>query len=120
MPQPDTTHVASIGRTVFAGDGAALGRLSALYIDTDTRLINFGALTLTHWGRRHTVFVPLDAADLAANSLTLRCGGHLVRHSPKVQVGRGLPAESEAALYAYYDMPYETPIDATRRMLPAP
>ncbi len=96
--------------------GARLGQLTALYADADTGSMVFGGVAMLRRGRRRTVFVPLDSARLRASTITLRCGGQLVRRAPNVQVGRDLPADSEPDLYAHYDMAYLPSTTASRRL----
>ncbi len=108
-----------IGCTVLDATGSALGPLTALYADADTGRTVFGGIAMIRRGRRRTVFAPLHGAYVAGRTITLRCGGLLVRRAPNVRAGRGLPADAEPDLYTHYDMTYAPSATASRRLRPA-
>lgn len=109
-----------IGRTLYAASGNRLGRLVKLYDDTDTGDITFGAVAMIRRGRRRIVFVPLTGATIEATSVTVRCGEQLARRAPSIRPGQTLPADSEATLFAHYDLPYHLARHGQRRLTTHP
>jgi hypothetical protein len=108
-----------IGHPVLDAAGGSLGVLTSLFADVDTGQIVFGGITMIRRGRRRIVFVPLASAHVSGQTITLRCGGQLVRRAPNVQPGRRLHADDERGLYDHYEMPYSPVATGRRRLLQA-
>jgi hypothetical protein len=95
-----------VGRKVLDARGERIGHLASLYLDTDTGTVSFAGVAMLRHGRRRLVFVPLADATVGPSAVTVKCGKELARRSPSVRPGHSLPAETEPALFAHYDLAY--------------
>jgi hypothetical protein len=130
MTRPCTNGM--IGWPVQDGLRRRLGHLASLYVDVDgeesaelvpggaaeSETARFAGVAMLRRGRRRIVFVSLAGATVESACITLACGGQLVRSAPNVQVGRPLPADAEAPLFAHYGLRYNPSSDGARRLVP--
>jgi hypothetical protein len=106
-----------LGREVFDVCGERIGQVSELYADTATGQASFAGVSMIRRGRRRTVYVPLDDAQIAPSSVTVRCDRELVRRAPYVRPGENMPGGIEAGLYAHYEVGYIAPDAVGRRLV---
>lgn len=106
-----------VGRAVLDAAGERIGQVSTLYLDGDTGRVLFAGVSMIRRGRRRVVLVPLADATLRRDSISVRCGKQLARRAPSMRPGDTLPVETEAALFAHYDMPYPTRVPGGGRRL---
>ncbi|HZC73005.1 MAG TPA: PRC-barrel domain-containing protein [Jatrophihabitans sp.] len=107
-----------VGRAVFDPGGERIGQLVDLYADTETGAVSFAGVAMIRRGRRRLVFVSLTDASIEPASVTVKCGKELARRAPYVRPGQTLPADTEPALFAHYDIPYQSPQTQERRLTP--
>jgi hypothetical protein len=79
------------GQNVVDAQGAKIGELEALYVDTRTD---------------EFLFVPLDGATVGPGYLKVTHPKKLVKDAPSIDTDGELLALDEAAVFRHYDLPY--------------
>ena len=104
------------GLAVITQDGAKIGSVEAVYFDTASQDPAFVSVRFGLLGATKLVFVPLTGATVAPKHLRVTVDKKLARAAPFIEVDGELEAEAEPAVYAHYDMPYETGSNGERRL----
>lgn len=95
------------GHNVVDADGAKIGELEALYVDTRTDEFMFGTVKIGLLSRARLVFVPLDGAKVGPGYLKVNHPKKLVKDAPSIHTDGELLATEEPAVFRHYDLPYE-------------
>ncbi|MFC4496538.1 PRC-barrel domain-containing protein [Streptomyces ovatisporus] len=103
-------------RDVVDRGGSKIGTLEAIYVDTRTDKPFFATLTVGMPTRRRLVFVPLVGATVGPSYLRVAHPKSDVRSAPSIETDGELPAEAEEAVFAHYEMDYETGAGGERRL----
>ncbi|GAA1068947.1 PRC-barrel domain-containing protein [Kitasatospora nipponensis] len=93
-----------------------IGSLEAVYVDTATDQPSFATVTVGLPTRRRLVFAPLAGATVGPGYLMVGYPRALVRSAPSIGTDDVLPAEEEPAVFAHYELPYETGAGGERRL----
>ncbi|WP_181767262.1 PRC-barrel domain-containing protein [Streptomyces albidus (ex Kaewkla and Franco 2022)] len=103
-------------RDVVDSSGSKIGTLEAVYVDTRTDNPSFATLTVGLPTRRRLVFVPLDGATVGPEYLRVAHSKNVVRSAPSMATDGELAAEDEPAVFAHYELDYETGAGGERRL----
>lgn len=104
------------GHAVVDHDGARIGTLEAIYVDTTTDLPAFGTVQIGMLGRRRLVFAPLTGALVAPDHVRVQADKRLVKSAPSIDTDGELLAVDEPALFEHYDLPYQPGTGGERRL----
>jgi uncharacterized protein (TIGR02271 family) len=117
-----------MGRTVTDPDGSKIGTVTDVYVDVDTNVPDWLAVSTGLFGTKVS-FVPVDGARLDGDQVMVAYDKDKVKDSPRTDADGSLSIEEEQALYAYYgrgytphggsdrpsgDRPVTTPAPATK------
>jgi PRC-barrel domain len=94
------------GHNVVDSDGAKIGELEALYVDTRTDQFSFATVKTGHLSHTRLVFVPLRGATVGPAYLKVVYDRKLVKDAPSIDTDGELLATDEPAVFAHYDLPY--------------
>jgi hypothetical protein len=95
------------GRDVVDADGAKIGELEAVYVDTATDQPSFGTVKTGMLRRTRLVFVPLADATVGPGYLKVAYPKDLVKDAPSIGIDGELLASAEEAVFRHYDLNYE-------------
>lgn len=95
------------GQNVVDAQGAKIGELEALYVDTRTDEFCFATVKIGLLSRSRLVFVPLDGATVGPGYLKVTHPKKLVKDAPSIDTDGELLAQEEPAVFRHYDLPYE-------------
>jgi hypothetical protein len=84
--------------------------------DTATDQPAFATVTVGIPTRRRLVFVPLTGATVGPGYLKVAYDRVLAKDAPAIDVDGELLAEDEPAVFAHYDLPYQTGAGGERRL----
>ncbi|MGF1432011.1 PRC-barrel domain-containing protein [Kitasatospora sp. LaBMicrA B282] len=104
------------GHPVLDQRGRRIGPLEALYVDTRTDAPAFATVTVGLPTRRRLVFVPLEGATVGPGYLKVHYPRGQVRGAPSIDTDGVLAAEQEPAVFAHYELAYETGAAGERRL----
>ncbi|MCX4744407.1 PRC-barrel domain-containing protein [Kitasatospora sp. NBC_01287] len=104
------------GHDVVDPEGRRIGPLEAVYVDTRTDIPAFATVTIGLPTRRHLVFVPLAGATVGPGYLKVQYPRDQVKAAPSIGTDDVLPAEEEPAVFAHYELAYETGATGERRL----
>ncbi|WP_433831356.1 PRC-barrel domain-containing protein [Actinoplanes sp. CA-015351] len=104
------------GENVVDPDGDKIGDLEAVYVDTVNDEPAFATVRVGFIGRHRLVFVPLDGATVSPKAVRVRYGKKLVGNAPGIDLDGELAATDEPALFAHYELPYQSGISGARRL----
>jgi hypothetical protein len=109
MAAPDIdTALAWQGRTVLDRSGERIGKLAEFFLDAETDLPAWGAVTSGLFGRRRS-FVPLSEAEAAGDDeLRVPFDKDHVLAAPQADPDVELSPDEEEALYRHYGLAYAT------------
>ncbi|MER7107120.1 PRC-barrel domain-containing protein [Streptomyces sp. NPDC000229] len=96
--------------------GHKIGVLEAIYVDTATDEPAVATVRTGLPTRQRLVFVPLDGAIVGPDYLKVSHPKGEVRKSPSIGTDDVLPAESEAAIFQHYGMPYQPGANGERKL----
>ena len=105
------------GRPVVDHDGARIGDLEAVYVDTTDdepayATVKVGGL----FARSRLAFVPLAGAVVTPDHLKVAFSRQLVRDAPTIDPDGELLAEDEPAVFHHYGAEYATGARGERRL----
>jgi len=89
------------GRDVVDNDGAKIGSLEEVYLDTDSGRPEWATVKTGMLGTKQS-FVPLRDANPARGKVTIPYGKDQVKDAPAVDPDGELSAEEEQRLYSHY------------------
>lgn len=90
-----------MGADVIDADGAKIGSVGQVYIDTDTETPTWVSVRTGLFGMSET-FVPIDQAELNGTDLRVPYTKDFVKDAPRIDVDGALENSQEDELYAYY------------------
>jgi hypothetical protein len=91
------------GLDVFDREGEPIGRLTAIYLDTETGRPGFGLVRTGLFGLR-SVLVPLAGAFEEGGALIVDLEKKRIKGSPHLRRDEPLSEEAERELYAHYGL----------------
>jgi hypothetical protein len=97
-------------------EGAKIGELEAVYVDTATDNASFASVKVGMVGRHRLVFVPLDRAVVAPDYVKVAYAKKLVKDAPAIETDGELMANDEPALFAHYNLEYQPGAGGERRL----
>lgn len=101
---------------VVDAEGAKIGQLEAIYVDTATDQPAFASVKVGILGRHRLVFVPLDGARVTPRSLKVRYPKKLVKDAPAIDIDGELLAENEGTVFDHYGIAYQPGSGGERRL----
>jgi hypothetical protein len=104
------------GENVIDPDGAKIGDLEAVYVDTVDDQPAFATVRIGFIGRHRLVFVPLAGATVTPKAIRVRFDKKLVSNAPGIDLDGELAATDEPAVFAHYELPYQTGLSGARRL----
>lgn len=104
------------GERVIDPDGDKIGELEAVYVDTATDEPAFITVKVGFIGRHKLAFVPVGGATVSPSAVRVRYGKKLVGDAPTIDLDGELTAADEPAVYAHYNLPYQTGAAGERRL----
>ncbi|GAA2587906.1 PRC-barrel domain-containing protein [Winogradskya consettensis] len=104
------------GEKVIDPDGAKIGELEAVYVDTATDEPAFVTVKVGFVGRHRLAFVPVDGATVSPQAVRVRYDKKLATDAPTIDTDGELTAAEEPAVYAHYNLPYATGASGERRL----
>lgn len=104
------------GHNVIDADGAKIGALEAVYVDTSTDTPAFATVKVGALRGKRLVFVPLAGATVAPSHLRVQISKDQAKTAPSIGTDGELLAESEPGLFAHYELPYATATPGVRRL----
>ena len=94
------------GEKIIDPDGAKIGDLEAVYVDTATDEPSFATVKVGFVGRHRLVFVPLTGATVSPSAVRVQFAKKLVGDAPGIDTDGELAATDEPAVFAHYNLPY--------------
>ena len=94
------------GRTVVDADGDKIGTIAAIYIDQQSDRPEWALVSTGRFGTKSS-FVPLAGATPSGEHVCVAVDKARVKDAPRVDTDGELSQEEEAALFRYYDVPYD-------------
>ncbi|QMU76725.1 PRC-barrel domain containing protein [Streptacidiphilus sp. PB12-B1b] len=104
------------GHDVVDVDKKKIGALESVYVDTATDEPAFATVTIGLPTRHRLVFAPLAGARVGPGYLQVQYPRALVKDAPAMGTDDVLPVEDEAAIFAHYELAYETGAAGERRL----
>lgn len=89
-------------------NGDNLGRVEEIYLDNETSKPEWAEVKTGLFGSNISL-VPLTAADVTGDGLTVPFGKDMIHGAPHHDPGREISAEDEVELFTYYGIPYSEP-----------
>ena len=93
------------GKDIADADGAKIGKLEDVYIDTETDDPMFGSVK-EGLIAKHLTFVPLLNATATPDGLTIAVSKKRVKAAPTIDQGGELTGSEERDLYQHYGLAY--------------
>lgn len=94
------------GMNVLDSNGAKIGTLEAVYVDTTTDEPFFATVTTGIIGRHKLTFVPLTGATVSPDHLRVTVAKDVVKDAPSIDTDGELTVEREPDVFAHYSLPY--------------
>jgi hypothetical protein len=104
------------GSSVVDQDGARIGSLEAIYVDTASSEPVFATVKVGLPGGGRLVFVPLAGARLSPKRVRVMTNKKLAKEAPSIAPDGELEAIGEPGIYAHYGMAYEVGAGGERRL----
>lgn len=104
------------GEKVIDPDGAKIGDLEAVYVDTKTDQPFFATVKVGIVGRHRLVFVPLEGATVSPSAVRVQYSKKLVSEAPGIDLDGELAAGDEPAVFLHYGLDYLTGTTGERRL----
>jgi len=104
------------GEKVIDPNGSKIGDLEAVYVDTATDEPIFATVKVGIIGRHRLTFVPLTGATVSPSAVRVRYDKKLVADAPAIDTDGELSATDEPAIFAHYELPYQTGTAGERRL----
>lgn len=105
-----------IGLAVVDESEDKVGTLESIYFDTATSAPAFATVETGILGSKKLLFVPLTGAVVAPKHLKVQFGKKLIKDAPFIATDGELEAADEPAIYAHYEMAYQTGSGGERRL----
>ncbi|WP_405363059.1 PRC-barrel domain-containing protein [Kitasatospora sp. NBC_00085] len=104
------------GQAVVDEKDHRIGTLESVYVETASDQPFFATVTVGLPTRHRLAFVPLDGAVVGPGYVRVAFPKSLVKQSPSIDPDDVLPAEDEPAVFAHYELAYETGAGGERRL----
>ncbi|MGI8612954.1 MAG: PRC-barrel domain-containing protein [Nocardioidaceae bacterium] len=104
------------GHDVVDVDGAKIGKLEAVYVDTASDLPSFATVQVGLPGRHRLTFVPLLDAMVGPGYVQVAYDKKLVKDAPSIDTDGELPAGDEPPVFAHYGLDYDPGAGGERRL----
>ena len=104
------------GYEVLDPDGAKIGQLEAIYVDTSTDRPSFASVRIGIIGRHRLAFVPLDRATVAPAHVRVAYQKKQVRDAFSIDTDGELAATDEPGLFEHYGLAYQPGAGGERRL----
>ncbi|MGC4938679.1 PRC-barrel domain-containing protein [Kribbella sp. DT2] len=104
------------GQKVIDPDGAKIGELEAVYVDTSTDEPAFVTVKVGMLGRSRLVFVPVNGATVTPSAVRVQYPKKLVHDAPSIETDGELTGAEEPKVFAHYDLPYTATTVGERRL----
>jgi uncharacterized protein (TIGR02271 family) len=91
------------GGTVIGQDGDKIGKIGQVYLDDETGTPSWVTVKTGLFGTSET-FVPLDAATMTGDDVTVPYSKSLVKDAPRVEADGQISPAEEDELYRYYSL----------------
>jgi len=104
------------GEKVIDPDGAKIGDLEAVYVDTKSDEPSFATVKIGIIGRHRLVFVPLAGATVSPSAIRVQYNKKLVTEAPGIEMDGELEAGEEPAVFLHYGLDYLTGGTGERRL----
>ena len=101
---------------VLDPDGAKIGQLEAIYVDTSTDRPSFASVRIGIIGRHRLTFVPLDRATVAPWHVRVAYPKKQVRDAFSIDTDGELAATDEPGLFEHYGLAYQPGAGGERRL----
>ena len=95
------------GHDVVDSEGAKIGELEAIYVDTRTDEPSFATVKTGLLSRSRLVFVPLVGSTVGPGYLKVAYPKKLVRSAPSIDTDGELMATEEPAVFSHYELTYD-------------
>jgi hypothetical protein len=105
-----------VGLSVVDPGENKIGTLETIYFDTASDLPVFGTVRVGILSGQKLLFVPLTGALVSPKHIKVAYEKKQVSKAPSIAVDGELDAASEPAIYAHYDLAYETGSGGERRL----
>ncbi|MDF2443315.1 MAG: hypothetical protein JWR01_1518 [Subtercola sp.] len=105
-----------IGQPVVDRAGDKVGSLESIYFDTAAGVPTFAAVHVGILGGQKLVFAPLAGAVVAPRYLKVMFPKKLIKDAPSIATDGELDAADEPAVFAHYDLTYQTGSGGERRL----
>lgn len=92
--------------TVFDSEGKKVGTVGDVYFDDQTQQPAFVSVNTGLFGMKET-FVPYDAADRAADGISVPFTKDFIKDAPNVDADGHLTPEEERRVFEHYGMQYD-------------
>lgn len=92
--------------TVFDSEGKKVGTVGDVYFDDQTQQPAFVSVNTGLFGMKET-FVPYDAADRAADGISVPFTKDFIKDAPHVDADGHLTPEEERRVFEHYGMQYD-------------
>lgn len=104
------------GQKVIGPEGAKIGELEAVYVDTSTDEPSFVTVKVGLLGRGRLVFVPVAGATVTPSAVRVRYPKKLVHDAPSIDTDGELTGADEPDVFAHYNLPYTATTAGERRL----
>ncbi len=104
------------GYEVLDPDGAKIGQLEAVYVDTSTDRPSFAPVRIGIIGRHRLTFVPLDRATVAPSHVRVAYPRKQVKDAFSIDTDGELAATDEPGLFEHYGLAYQPGAGGERRL----
>lgn len=102
------------GKPVVDHEGAKIGDLEAVYVDTVTDEPAFITVTMGMFGSKRLAFVPLGGATVSPAHVKVLVAKDLARSAPSIDTDGELIATDEPAIFDHYGIDRPPPGGARR------
>ncbi len=93
------------GRTIIGSDGEKIGKISEIYLDSETDKLEWATVTSGLFGTK-SHFLPLAGASPDGEDVRAQVTGEQVKDAPSVDPGGVLAEYEETRLFEHYGIPY--------------
>jgi hypothetical protein len=94
------------GEYVIDPEGAKVGKLTDIYVDTTTDEPLFAVVRVGLLTSHRMAFVPLHDATVSTGYVRVAYSAKEIKQAPALAAGSDLPVESEVDIFNHYQMPY--------------
>ncbi|MGH9066936.1 MAG: PRC-barrel domain containing protein [Acidimicrobiales bacterium] len=94
------------GEAVVDPGGERMGKLAEIYYDSESDEPVFFGVKMGMMGHS-LAFVPSANAAIGKDRIVVGYARSVVKNAPTIEAGAELPADEEAKIFDYYQVPYE-------------